>query len=341
MVSILGSNVTLRAPSARALTGISLRSATTPEVREHRRAMDSLLADPVRDPEIMQVVADDGTAIYTEARGPAEGVPVVLSHGWSCHSRFWNAQINELSAEHRVIVYDQRGHGRTPSGSSAPTVETLGRDLEAVLRDAVPSGRRAVVVGHSMGGIAISAWAGQRASRVGERVRGIVLASTATDRILLDFGVLPFPTHLPGAFTIGKAALSAPVSSALLPSWGFQYATMGANATRAQVAFSREIVRSCVSRNRGRWGSALSEIDLRAGLSNISVPTTVIVGTQDRLTPVVHAERMAATLEGLGVLERHVVLDGIGHMSPVEAPFEFNEELRHLIERTGGPHSVD
>lgn len=296
--------------------------------------MDRLLREPVLDPEILSVVAEDGTSIYTEARGPADGVPIVLSHGWSCSTRVWNAQISELAQENRVIVYDQRGHGRTPSGLDPPTVDTLGKDLEAVMRVVTSGGQRAIVIGHSMGGITVGSWAGQYSVRVAEQCRGVVLASTATDRLLHDFGVLPFPTRLPGAAVIGKAALSAPLSAGLLPAFAFQYAVMGPRSTRAQIAFSRDIINSCQPRNRGRWGGVISGMDVRRGMASISVPTTVIVGSADRLTPPVHAERMATQLDEAGMLERLVLLDGIGHMSQIEAPFEFNAEVRHLLENT-------
>src|SRR5699024_5790975 len=57
-----------------------------------RRSADRLLDDPGVDPAIPVVTADDGTPLYTEVRGPAGGVPIVLVHGWSCHGRVWNAQ---------------------------------------------------------------------------------------------------------------------------------------------------------------------------------------------------------------------------------------------------------
>lgn len=305
-----------------------------PRAGERRRAMDRMLRDPELDPEILLVVAEDGTAIHTEARGPVDGVPVVLSHGWSCHSRVWNAQINDLARDHRVISYDQRGHGRTANGPGEASIETLGRDLAAVVRVATSGGRRAILVGHSMGGMTISAWAGLDPDAMAEQCRGVLLASTATDRLLQDFGVLPFPTFLPGAFAIGKAALSIPLTAGALPSGLFHYLTMGGQATRAQVAFSRDIVNSCRARNRGRWGAALSEVDVSAGLAAISVPTSIIVGGDDRLTPPVHSQRMARVLADNGVLAGHLVLDGIGHMTLVEAPFEFNAEIRRLVAAT-------
>ncbi|WP_244205816.1 alpha/beta fold hydrolase, partial [Streptomyces bobili] len=69
---------------------------------------------------------------------------------------FWAAQIRALSADHRVIAYDQRGHGRTPA-SAACSADLLADDLEAVLTATLAPGERAVIAGHSMGGMTIMA----------------------------------------------------------------------------------------------------------------------------------------------------------------------------------------
>ncbi|QDQ99384.1 alpha/beta fold hydrolase [Tomitella fengzijianii] len=279
---------------------------------------------------MLPVVAGDGNPVHVVERGPADGTPIVLIHGWACSTRMWNAQVNELSQTHRVLCYDQRGHGRTPSGDAPASMDTLADDLAAVLRATVSPDEPAVIVGHSMGGMTVNAWAARHPDQVAVYGRAAMLISTAADRILNDFGVLPFPERLPGAFALGRAAMGLPLSAALLPEWGFQYVSMGAHATAAQVAFCRDIVNACPARNRGRWGSAMSDLDVRAGLESLEVPTTVLVGTEDRLTPAVHARRMAEVLRESGRLERLVELTGVGHMVPVEAPFEVDAEIRRL-----------
>ncbi len=83
-------------------------------------------------------------------------------------------------------------------------------------------------------------------------------------------------------------------------------------------------------RTRGGWGAALSALDIKDGLQNLTVPTTVLVGTADRLTPPSHARRVAQILDDADHLERLIVLRGIGHMTSVEAVADFNAEVDRL-----------
>lgn len=70
----------------------------------------------------------------------AEGAPaVVLSHGWTCSTAFWAAQIRDLARDHRVVAYDQRGHGRSPAAAAYSTT-ALADDLAAVLEAALAPG---------------------------------------------------------------------------------------------------------------------------------------------------------------------------------------------------------
>lgn len=85
----------------------------------------------------------DGSRLYVEVHGPdgAEAPAVVLSHGWTCSTAFWAPVVRDLAADHKVIVYDQRGHGRTPAvGPRGYTTTALADDLVAVLGAALEPG---------------------------------------------------------------------------------------------------------------------------------------------------------------------------------------------------------
>src|SRR3954467_9055396 len=99
------------------------------------------------------VRSPDGTPIHTEVFGPEDGYPIVLAHGITCAIRVWANQIADLSADHRVIASDHRGHGRSgvPRARGNYGLDFLAADLDAVLDATLGGGERAVIAGHSMG----------------------------------------------------------------------------------------------------------------------------------------------------------------------------------------------
>lgn len=88
------------------------------------------------------------------------------------------------------------------------------------------------------------------------------------------------------------------------------------------------IVHACPRKVRHTWSHVLNLLDLEHGVQALRVPTAVIVGTRDRLTPPVHARRIAAGLPHcVGLTE----LPGLGHMTPVEAPGLVTGRIRELV----------
>ncbi|MER7820209.1 alpha/beta hydrolase [Streptomyces sp. NPDC096153] len=286
-------------------------------------------APPVAARELTAVSAD-GSRLHVEVHGPDGAPAVVLAHGWTCSTHFWAAQIRELAADHRVVAYDQRGHGRTPAVAAAGYgTEALADDLEAVLATALEPGERAVLAGHSMGGMTLMA----AASRPGfvEHAAAALLCSTGSSRLVAESLVVPvragrFRTRLTGAVLGSRAPLGpvTPVSKRIL-----RYATMGPGTAPERVTECARIVHACPRPTRVAWAHVLAELDLDAGVREMRLPTAVVAGTVDRLTPIVHARALAASLpECVGLVE----LAGMGHMTPVEAPEAVTAEIRKLVE---------
>ncbi|MGW0576534.1 alpha/beta fold hydrolase [Streptomyces sp. NPDC002920] len=275
----------------------------------------------------LTVVSADGSPLHVEVHGP-EGAPaVVLAHGWTCSTAFWAAQIRDLAADHRVIAYDQRGHGRSPVSAVCST-DVLADDLEAVLRATLAPGERAVVAGHSMGGMTVMAAAGRAGFR--EHTAAVLLCSTGSSRLVAESTVVPIGagrlrTWLTRHILGSRAPLGpvTPVAKRIL-----RYATMGAGAAPHMVEACARIVHACPRRVRHAWSDVLHLLDLDHGVRELTVPTAVVVGTADRLTPPVHARRIAAALpQCVGLTE----LPGLGHMTPVEAPDLITARIRELV----------
>ncbi|MFJ7078437.1 alpha/beta fold hydrolase [Streptomyces sp. NPDC098781] len=283
-------------------------------------------APPAPAREITAVSAD-GARLHVEVHGAEEAPAVVLAHGWTCSTAFWAAQIRELAVDHRVIAYDQRGHGRSPA-SPACSADALADDLEAVLRATLAAGEQAVIVGHSMGGMTVMAAAARPAFQ--EHAAAVLLCSTGASRLVAESTVIPLRagrlrTWLTGRVLGSRAPLGpvTPVARAIL-----KYATMGPGSAPHMVEACARIVHACPRKVRHAWSKVLDLLDLDHGVSQLTVPVAVVVGTADRLTPAVHARSLAAALPNcLGVTE----LPGLGHMTPIEAPELVTAKIRELV----------
>ncbi|MFM9607797.1 alpha/beta hydrolase [Streptomyces sp. V2] len=268
----------------------------------------------------------DGAPLHVEIHGPATAPAVVLVHGWTCSTAFWQAQIDDLSRDHRVIAYDLRGHGNTPASPAVGTT-ALADDLEAVLLATLAPDEKAVVAGHSMGGMTVMAAATRPAFKA--HVAASLLCSTGSSRLVVESTVVPLKagrvrTWLTGKIIGSKAPLGpvTPVGKKIL-----KYATMGPGSTPEAVDKCARIVHACPRKVRYAWARVLESLELGDQVTQLTVPTAVVTGTADRLTPPVHARALAAALPNcLGLTE----LYGIGHMTPVEAPDLVTARIREL-----------
>ena len=291
---------------------------------------------------VVDVRSRDGVRLHTEVFGPDDGAPVVLAHGITCALRVWAYQIADLARHHRVIAFDHRGHGRrgVPAGRNGYSLDHLAADLDAVLEATLAPGERAVIAGHSMGGIAITSWADRHPDRVAQRAAAVALINTTTGDLLRHVNLLPVPASLSGARvraagtvlrTFGGAPL---IRAADLPSRRFvQMIAVGRDADPAVVDFVFELFHTTPAAGRGGWARVLVDHlgPQHIGLKNLTVPTMVIGSAKDRLLPMVSARRIAATAPNLA---RFVELPG-GHCAILERPDEVNEQLRWLIEAAG------
>jgi pimeloyl-ACP methyl ester carboxylesterase len=106
-----------------------------------------------------------------------------------------------------------------------------------------------------------------------------------------------------------------------------KYGTMGPGSAPHMVEACARIVHACPRAVRYAWSQVLDSLDLDHGVRELAVPTAVVVGTADRMTPPVHARALVAALpQCVGSTE----LTGLGHMTPVEAPGLVSAKIREL-----------
>jgi pimeloyl-ACP methyl ester carboxylesterase len=285
---------------------------------EHRRLLHPLRGRPV------SARSADGTVIYSETFGPDDGATFVLAPGWTETLAYFDSMTRELVARgFRVVAYDLRGQGRSaPAAGRDWDLDRYGEDLEAVLAATCDGRRDVVVAGHSMGAMSIVAWA--RHHDVSARVRGAALMNTGLAGLIRATTILP--QLLPDAVAeplgrwafMGNAMPVPPVSTAVSRAV-VRYVAFGPYASDAEVAFYERMLMACPPHVRAHAGLAMCDMNLLDGLSHLDVPTLVLFGRLDRLTPVTHAEQIAAQLPNL---LRLIEVPGTGHMGPLEDPHQ-------------------
>ncbi|WP_406266945.1 alpha/beta hydrolase [Nocardia sp. NBC_00881] len=316
-----------------------LRDAHRADLRS-RTYQTAALNPPTVAHEVIPIRTRDGARLRVHAYGSADRTVIVLIHGWTCCLEYWNPQINAFAGDYRVIAYDQRGHGESEYGSSELSIDLLADDLAAVLDAALAPGQRAVLVGHSLGGMTLQAWAGRYPDRVSKQALAALLTNTAPDRLILETTVVPLlnrPLRLlqlkvPLPFLFGRFGLGAPMFfPPIAPMrWLFARQIMSTAAKGDVVEFSMAIVRSCGVRVRSKFGFLLATMDVGESARLLVVPTTVLAGEFDDMTPPVHSQRIVEMLRATGSSVRYQVLP-TGHLGNVEAYERFNEELARLL----------
>ena len=268
--------------------------------------------------EPFKVERSDGAVLDAVIVGPDDGPLVVLSHCWTGSRATWEPVAARLvAAGRRVVLYDQRGHGASTIGPDAPTIEQLGDDIAAVL-EAVDA-RDAVLAGHSMGGMTLQALAVHRPDVVADRVRAFVLAGTA------GFGVAAGLFASPTLFVTGSKAVERLLAGRFGPA--LSRASVGRQPRQAHLVATRDAFLSLPTDVRRQFLIALQAMDFRSGLAGVAVPTTVVVGSRDLLTPPRLGRALAAAIPGARLVE----VPGAGHMLPYEEP----DRLAELILAAG------
>jgi pimeloyl-ACP methyl ester carboxylesterase len=294
----------------------------------------------------VEVRSADGTRLHTEVFGPEDGYPIVLAHGITCAIRVWAYQIVELSGDFRVIAFDHRGHGRSGiPRRGGYSLSHLAADVDAVLDATLRPGERAVIAGHSMGGMAIAAWSDRYRHKVEARADAVALINTTTGDLLREVRLLPVPAPFAAVRVLGGRALINIFGSYTVPAAVrrasremISMLAVGADADRAVGSLIYDLFNSTPPAGRGGCGKALIEAMGRRhiDLAGLTVPTLVIGSQRDRLMPLVQSRRIAAAAPNLAGL---VELPG-GHCSMLERPAEVNRELRILAESIAGSRRI-
>lgn len=261
----------------------------------------------------MNTVRINGVSIAYRDAGSS--IPILFIHGHPFNQSMWDTQVSALTWKYRVITYDIRGYGASEvPAAEAITLETMASDINALLDHLnIP---KAVIAGLSMGGQIAMAFADQ----FPHRLSGLILAATfpqadteeaiktrraTADRFINEGSVLPGGEMIP--------RLIAPASLRKNPDIAVEVFTMIAHTPPAGAAAAL----------RGR---ALRK-DYTESLTRITVPTLIVVGTEDSYISCNTAKQMQQSIPN----SRLEIFEGIGHLPNLEATDRFNALLHDFL----------
>lgn len=299
----------------------------------------------------MRVPSDDGVEIAVEILGDGHpGPTIVFTHGWTFSSRSWHYQ-RMLAERYRLVLMDHRDHGESGRGPREHrTVDQVGRDLYAVIRATCadrPADDGVVLVGHSMGGMTILALAAEHPELFGTQVRAVGMVDTSAARDYDDaFGLRgPLAKVFTKNWTTELALMvSDPAKAEQRRRSGSRvsiavsrFLNFGVKPDRRLTAFTEAMSAATPAEVVGDFWLTLDAHDKRAALATLgNVPTLVVVGDRDRLTPVAHARAIAAAVPGAKLLE----VRGAGHVPMLEQAEVVNAALRELVESIPAPAAM-
>jgi 3-oxoadipate enol-lactonase len=246
------------------------------------------------------------------------GPALLLLHAFPLGLAMWDPQAAALADAHQVIRFDDRGFGGSPPGDGLLTMERIADDAAGILdRLGVPS---AAVCGLSMGGYAAFALV----RRHPERIRALVLADTRAGADSPETKA----TRAAQAEKVRREGARA-VADAVLPK------LLGATSHRERpelIARVRQIIEANPPRGiTDALAGLAARADSTPTLREIRVPTLVVVGEEDPITPVSEAEALQRGIAG----SRMAVIPRAGHLSSLENPDEFNRHVRSFLATLG------
>lgn len=255
------------------------------------------------------------TNFAMEHEDAGTGTPLVLLHAFPLSREMWQPQIDALRNDYRILAPDLRGFGGTGLFDGPPSIPQMADDVARLL-DKLGVVKPVVLGGLSMGGYVALAFARQYPARL----RGLLLADTRAEPDTPEE-----KANREKLIAFARSHTAGEVFEQLLPK------VIG-DETRMQRAHVVETVRRIASaQTPSGIIAALQALrdrpDAVPFLGQIQVPTLVIVGSQDVLTPPTMAKNLVNGIPNA----RLAVINGAGHLANLEKPDEFNVAVRSLL----------
>lgn len=255
------------------------------------------------------VTTADGAEIFFKDWGPADGAPVLLSHGWPLNSDAWEATARFLAEQgFRAIAHDRRGHGKSTQTWNGNEMDSYADDL-ATLLDTLDV-TDVTLIGHSTGGGEITRYLGRHGSK---RVAKLILVSAVPPLMVrTDDNPSGLPIDVFDRIRFGEAANRSQLYRDLADGPFFGNNRSGDVPQGTRDAFWLQGLASG-TRNAYECIAAFSATDFRPDLAKVDVPTLVIHGDDDQIVPFDISGKLSAQLVNGAQL---IVYEGGAHGLP-------------------------
>ena len=301
--------------------------------------------------EEVVVLANDGVPLHVEIDQPVGPQPettngaaaptVLFSHGYTLSLRSWVFQRRALKeAGYRVVLWDQRGHGRSGAGSKESyEIDQLGLDLYAVISAVAPRGPL-ILVGHSMGGMTQMSLAAHHPTLIRDRVIGVAFVATSPGGISAVYWglgkLLGKAVHRLGPFAVGQLAGRQGLVNSVLKAgreveeYFVDLYSFASPVPLSVVRLTADMIFKTRMEVISDFMETFDKHDKREALEQyIGVETLVLNGVQDMLTPPAHSEEIVRLIPGA----EHVLVNDAGHLVMLEHGDVVSEQLMLLIRR--------
>ena len=286
------------------------------------------------------VLTPDGVVLHTEVDdGPADDFTLLFVHGYGLNLDCWHFQRQHFRGQLRQIFYDQRSHGRSGrSEAELCRIPQLAEDLYQVLQEVVGE-TPVILIGHSMGGMTIMRLAQSRPDLFGTQVLGVALLCTSAGEMASHSPIRGIPGRtfhriaeplMAGLNRIPELVAQGRRAGSDLGYVVTRRLAFGPDVPPSYVDFASEMLAEIPLEVVADYFPAFEEVDEFRALEVLStVPTVVVGGEDDVITPIEHTARIIDLLPKAEAIR----VENCGHLGMIEKHEVFDDALDRLIER--------
>jgi 3-oxoadipate enol-lactonase len=247
-------------------------------------------------------------------RDVGKGPIIILIHGWSLDSAYWDPHIDFLSKNYRVIAYDSRGTGCSGGGRRAYTFQDLCDEARAVIR-ALCGGEKPILIGHSLGGNISLQLAIESSDRLSSL---IVVDAPLPHRVKETIQLILFK------FITDRLSLKLMAAYFERPFWGEKFPATHPETIEAWHAQFISNSQPALINSMAAWVKRPNPIP---NLNKIKLKSLLVAGEEDSI-----AGEDMQTLHQAFAAAQYVTIKNASHMSFAERPDEFNKIVASFLD---------